>query len=415
MLLRLSTLACLFFSLLSLAQADSRWPEFRGPSADGHAQGEKFPVTWSETENIAWKTPIQGRAWSSPVVWDDQIWLTTASDSGTELFGICVSAKTGEVLFNEKLFDLAKPPEIHKFNSYASPSPAIEEGRVYLSWGSYGLACLDTRTFQTLWIRRDLECDHYRGPGSSPIVHGKLLIQHYDGFDHQYVVALDKQTGDTVWKTHRPHNFETDNGDYKKAYATPLIIQVNGREQLISPTSKGVFSYDPQTGEEIWRMTYSGFSTACRPLYGHGLLYISSGFSKGEMFAIRPDGTGDVTQTHVVWNEKKSMPSKPSPLLIGNELYTMEDRGVATCLDALTGKTVWVGRVGGNHSASPIYAGGHIYFFDEEGTTTVVKPGPEYQVVATNKLGDGFMSSPAVVGNALILRSRSALYRVQLP
>lgn len=404
---------CVALGLCAINASAGDWPEFRGPSADGHAAGMGFPITWSETENVVWKTPLQGLGWSSPVVLGNQIWLTTATTDGHELYGVCVAADTGEVLFNERLFELAKPPEIHKFNTYSSPSPVIEPGRVYLSWGSYGLACLDTTHFHTLWVRRDLECEHYRGPGSSPIIHENLLIQHYDGFDHQYVVALDKTTGDTVWKRHRPHNFGTDNGDYKKAYATPLVIEAAGRKQLISPTSKGVFSYDPLTGEEIWRVRYEGFSTPCRPLFGHGLLFISSGFSKGEMFAIRPDGTGDVTDTHIVWHEKKSMPSKPSPLLIGELLYTMEDRGVATCLNAKTGKTVWVGRVGGNHSASPIYAGGHIYMFDEEGTTTVLAPGSEYKVVATNKLGDGFMGSPAVAGKALILRSRSALYRVE--
>ncbi|MCA9079247.1 MAG: PQQ-binding-like beta-propeller repeat protein [Planctomycetaceae bacterium] len=408
-------LLCLLgFSTTALNAAEN-WPEFRGPLTNGQAPDANTPVRWSETENIAWKTPLVGRAWSSPVVWGNQIWLTNGTPDGKELFAVCLDRNTGEVLLNRKQFDLDTPPEIHKFNSYSSPSPVIEEGRVYLSWGSYGLACVDTVTMETVWQRRDLECDHYRGPGSSPILFGDLLIEHYDGYDYQYVIALNKQTGDTVWRTKRPHNFGTDNGDLKKAYATPIIIDVNGQLQLISPTSKGTFAYNPQTGEEIWRITYDGFSTPCRPLYDkeNGLVIIATGFSKGAVLAVRPDGQGDITESHIAWFEKRGMPSKPSPLLIDGLLYTIEDKGVASCLDVKTGEVVWQERIGGNYSASPIFAGGHIYLFSEDGKATVFKPGREYVEVAVNQFEDGFMSSPAVTGNALILRTTEAVYRVE--
>lgn len=395
------------------AHAAGEWPAFRGPHANGHADGAGYPVTWSETENVRWHTPLDGRAWSSPVVWGDQIWLTNATEEGHELSVLRVSFETGEVTLNRKIFDVEKPPEIHKFNSFASVTPVIEEGRVYASWGSMGIACLDTATGEVLWSRRDLECDHYRGPGASPILYDGMLIQHYDGFDFQYVIALNKENGGTVWRTERPHNFETDNGDLKKAYATPIVIDVDGQLQLISPTSKGTFAYDPHSGEELWRVRYEGFSTATRPLYEHGLLYISTGFSRAEMIAVRPNGRGDVTDTHIVWLEKKLMPSKPGPLIIGERMYTVSDEGVATCLNALSGEQVWQARVGGNYSASPVFAGGHIYFLSEDGKTTVIEPAEEYRVLAENQLGDGFMASPAAVGKSLILRSRSGLYRIE--
>jgi outer membrane protein assembly factor BamB len=284
---------------------------------------------------------------------------------------------------------------------------------VYLSWGSSGLACLDTKTFETLWVRRDLECNHFRGAGSSPIIYQNLLILPYDGYDYQYVIAFDKTTGDTVWKVDRPHNFGTDNGDQKKAYATAHVIEAGGRTQLIVPTSKGAFSYDPLTGREFWRMRYDCFSTAARPLLAGELLIVSSGFSKGEVFAVDPTGNGDVTDTHVRWSEKKSMPSKPSPVYADGRLYMIQDQGVATCLDAKTGATLWTSRVSGNYSASPVIADGMVFFASEEGKVTVIAAQPEFEVLAENQLADGIMSSPAVADHALLIRTSTHLYRVE--
>lgn len=389
------------------------WPAFRGAAGDGRADAARLAVHWSEADNVTWRTFIPGRAWSSPVVHGNEVWLTTATEDGTELGVVCVDLASGSILRERKVFDVADPAEVHAFNTYASPTPVIEPGRLYASWGSFGLACLETLTGDSLWERRDLECFHYRGPGASPIVHGDLLFLHYDGFDFQYAVALDKRTGHTVWRTDRPRDFGTNNGDVKKAFATPIVIEVDGQEQLISPTSKGAFAYEPRTGAEIWRITYEGFSTAARPLYAHGLVYISTGFPRSELIAVRPDGHGDVTDTHVVWRERKLMPSKPSPLLVGGLLFVINDEGVATCLEALTGEQVWQARVGGNYSASPLYADGRVYFFSEEGKTTVIRATREYDVLAVNELGDGFMASPAVAGDALILRSRSELFRIE--
>lgn len=395
------------------ASGSDRWPEFRGPTADGHSHTTGIPLTWSETEHVAWKTPVSGYAFSSPVIWDGRIWMTTATEDGRELSAVCVDAGSGEVLLERKIFDVANPADTIQFNSYASPTPAIEAGRVYLSWGSYGVACLDTASGEVIWSRRDLECNHWRGPGSSPILFENLLIQDYDGFDVQYVVALDKDTGDTVWRTERRDIYETDNGDLKKAFATPIIIDVSGRPLLISPAAKATFAYDPRTGEELWYVRYPQHSAATRPLYADGLVFINTGFSKAQMIAVRPTGRGDVTDTHLVWSEPEQMPSKPSPLLIDGLLYVISDNGVAVCLDAATGERVWMQRVGGNYSASPVYADGRIYLFGKDGKTTVIAPGREFKILAENYLDDeGFMASPALADGAMFLRSETSLYRI---
>lgn len=404
---------CLALFCTSVVYAADEWPAFRGPAGDGHADAARLPVSWSETENVTWRTPVHGRAWSSPVVSGNDVWLTTATDDGHQLSVLCIALNSGAVRIDRKVFDVDNPPDIRAFNTYASPTPVIHEGRLYATWGSAGTACLDMASGDTLWTRRDLPCNHYRGAGSSPIVHHGKLYLHYDGYDFQYVVALDVNTGETIWKIDRPHNFGTDNGDIKKSFATPLIISVNGRQQLISATSKGALSYDPESGHEFWRVSYDGFSTGVRPLFAHGLVYLSAGQSKPEILAVRPDGEGDVTATHIVWSEKKQMPSKPSPLIVRDLLFVVHDKGgVATCLDALTGQRVWQERIGGNYTASPLYADGRIYFFCESGRTVVIRAASEFEILAENQLGDGVMASPAVSGNSLLLRDATHLYRL---
>lgn len=402
--------------LAQTALAGQDWPQFRGPQGNGHADARDLPLRWSETENVRWKTPIHGRGWSSPVVLDQQVWMGTATADGREMFGVCVDLESGRILHDRKLFEVAEPREIHFTNTYASPTPVIEAGRVYLHFGSYGTACLNTRSGETVWSRNDLPCHHWRGPGSSPILFRNLLIIHYDGYDYQYVVALDKTTGETVWKTDRDIAYDTDNGDFKKAYCTPSVFEIDGQLQLISPTSKAVVAYDPLTGKELWQVRYKGFSTAARPLFGNGLLLINTGFSKAELYAIRPGGTGDLTDTNVVWKLSRGVPSKPSQLLIDGFIYMVHDDGVASCVDATTGETVWQERIGGAYSASPIYGDGRIYFLNHQGTTTVVQPGRKFQSLAVNQLGDdpddGFRASPAAIDGALILRTRTHLYRI---
>jgi outer membrane protein assembly factor BamB len=347
------------------------------------------------------------------VVWGDQIWLTTATPDGTKLFAICVDLTTGHIVRDLELFDVDNPADTRQYNSYASPTPVIEPGRVYISFGSYGTACLDTQSGAVLWQRRDLPCNHFRGPGSSPILFENLVILDFDGFDYQYLIALDKQTGRTVWKADRTVDYGTTDGDMKKSFSTPLVIDAAGRLQLISACSKAALAYDPQTGKELWRIRHTGYSSAARPVFGDGLLFINTGFGKANLLAMRPEGEGDLTDTNIAWKVTKSVGSKPSPLLVDGLIYLVHDAGVASCIDAQTGKEVWSKRLGGDFSASPIFAAGRVYFCDESGKTTVVKTGRKYEALATNTLDDGCKASPAAVGQSLILRTKTNLYRIE--
>jgi outer membrane protein assembly factor BamB len=411
------------------AQAD--WPEFRGPWGNGHASapGETkpigLPLHWSETNNIKWKTETPHRGWSTPVVMGGQVWLTTATEDGHDFFALGVDAETGKIIFNEKLFHSENPEPLGNgasMNCYATPSPVIESGRVYVHFGSFGTACLDTTTGQALWKRDDLPCRHYRGPSSSLIRFENLLILTMDGADLQYHVALDKQTGKTVWKTDRSVVWNDENvpgqlakdGDLRKAHSTPLIVNAAGKTQMLSAGAKAAYGYDPRTGRELWKVQYPDFSVAPRPLFDRGLAFFVTGLTKKELWAVKTDGQGDVTDTGVVWKLKTRVGKYASPLLVDGLIYTAAEESFVTCLDAATGQAVWTERVGGKYAASPVYADGRIYLFDQQGTTLALKPGRTLQVLATNTLAAGFMASPAVSGKAFFLRTRTHLYRVEL-
>jgi outer membrane protein assembly factor BamB len=390
--------------LLSVLAPAENWTEFRGPTGQGHSRERGLPLTWSETENVAWKVPIPGRGWSSPVMVDDQIWLTAAMDDGRSLRALCLNGDTGRVVYNVEVFQLTDPGAVHQKNSHASPTPILEGDRVYLHFGSHGTACI-TRSGQIVWKTQELKYYHRHGPGGSPVVYGDLLIVSCDGYDIQFVVALDKHTGKIRWKSPRKGY---------QAYTTPLTIQVNGKDQLISPGAHRAVAYEPLTGKEIWSVRYGdGYSNVPRPVFGHGLVFICSGFEQAELLAVRPDGQGDVTDSHVAWNLKRAVPLTPSPLLVGEELYLVSDNGIASCLHAKTGKTHWQQRLGGNHSASPIFVEGRIYFLNEEGESVVIEPGKEFKKLATNQLDGQTLASMAVSGKAIFIRSSDHLYRLQ--
>ncbi len=408
--------------LLVAFLAFGQWPQFRGLDGTGVSTNTGLPLTWSESQNVRWKTAIHGRAWSSPVILGRQVWLTTATPDGRELSAIAVDKDTGKILFDLKLFDVATPQFAHAFNTYASPTPVIEPGRVYATFGSPGTAAIDTATGKVLWARRDLECNHFRGAGSSPILFRNLLLMHFDGSDVQYVVALDKRTGKTVWKTNRSVDFQDlepngkmkADGDFRKAFATPQIVMVGADPVLVSPGSKATYGYDPMTGRELWKVEEPGsFSSSTRPVAGHGLVFFSTGWNTGQVLAVKPDGRGDVTGTHVIWRVARGAPKKPSLLLLGDLLIMGNDSGVVTCLEARTGAEVWTARLTDSYSASPVAADGRVYFFSEDGKATVIEAGRVFKVLAENRLDDGFMASPAVDGQALYLRTRSHLYRIQ--
>jgi len=396
-----------------LLRASENWPQFRGPRGDGRTAARDLPVTFGEAQGVRWKTPIHGKAWSSPVVWEQQIWMTTASKDGHELGAICIDAESGRVLHDVVVFKVATPQFCHPMNSYGTSTPVIEKGRIYLHFGAHGTACLDTATAAPLWTRQDFACDHYRGAASSPIVVDGLLVLTFDGVDVQYIVALDKATGKTVWKRDRNIAYDTDDSDYKKAYSTPAVISVQGQAQLISPSAGATIAYQPLTGEEIWRVRSGGMNAAALPLFGHGLVYVTSAAGGYQLFAVRPDGRGDVTDTHVAWKFAKAVPTRSSQILVGGRLFMISDNGLLSCVDATSGKGVWQKRIGGAFSASPLFAEGRVYFFGEDGEVPVIAAADEYQLLANNRLGDGFMASPAVFGTSLILRSRTHLYRIE--
>lgn len=413
--------AVLVFCALAGAIDAADWTEFRGPAGDGNAGDQQLPVEWSEAKGVQWKVPIAGRGWSSPVVIDDQIWVTSATSDGKTLSAECRRLSDGERLWFSDAFAVALPREIHTFNSYASPTPLVDEEHAYLSFGSYGLVAVDRETFEVVWTRRDLPCNHWRGPGSSPIIqetpNGRRIFQNYDGYDFQYVICLDAATGETIWRQYRPRHFGSDDGDRLKAYATPLLITAGGREQLVSPTSYAVFSYDPATGEELWRCRYEQFSTAARPIFDGEFVYVTTGFGKGAVVAVDPTGSGDVTESHRKWVYEKTMPSKPSPVLHNGILFCLNDKGVLVTLSAETGEALSQMRLGGNYSASPLLGVGGdgqavVYLSDEAGKTLVVTAEADPKTVAENSLDSGVLASLVPVGGTLLLKTTSHLYRI---
>ncbi len=395
-----------------------KWPDFRGPAGNGHSQGKGVPLAWSETKNVRWKIPVPGRAWSSPVVWGDQIWLTTATEDGRAMSAWCVDRATGAVRMKRDLFlntQLEEQGPGHDSNSYASPSPVIEAGRVYLHYGKYGTACLDTRTFKTLWQRRDLLCTHSAGPGSSPVLYKNLLILTFDGIDVQYVAALDTRTGKTVWKTDRSVAWDSPDVQQRKSFSTPFVTEWQGKAVVISTGAKATFAYDALTGRELWKVTYKGFSNAARPIAEKGIAYVTTGYPRGELLAVRLGGAGDVTKTHVAWECARNVPLNPSPLLLDGLIYLINGGGILTCLDAATGEDVWKERLVGPFSASPVLVEGRIFLFNESGKATILEAGRQFKKVAENDLEGGLMGSPAIVGRSMILRSRTHLYCIEAP
>jgi outer membrane protein assembly factor BamB len=408
----------LVLSLSVPLRADDSWPQFRGPAGTGVSSATGLPTTWNEKTNINWKTAIHGKGWSSPVILDNQIWLTTAPPDGTSRWVLCIARDSGKILHDIKLFDTPKPlytiGAAATFNSHASPSPVIEQSRVYVHFGCAGTACLSTDTGKVLWQRTDLRCDHWRGPGSSPILWNNLLILTFDGYDQQYVIALDKNDGTTVWKKDRTVDYKTDDGDLKKAYSTPTVFTIDGKPQLISPTAAGTVAYDPRTGKELWKVHYPGMNAAPPPLMADGKVFVTTGHTK-RLVAIRPTGSGDITNTHVAWTLGKAnlVPSRPAPLVFHGLLYMISDDGFASCIDITNGNVVWSKRLGGNYCSSPLCAEGRLYLFDQDGKSYVLATGRTAKLIATNRLDEGCMATPAIAGRALFVRTKNHLYRIE--
>jgi outer membrane protein assembly factor BamB len=388
------------------AVAAEDWPQFRGPTGQGVSTEVELPVQWSESTNVRWKVEVPGSGWSSPVVAGDRVWLTTAvvDRNGTSLRALAFDTASGRRVVDAEVFRLPRRNLLNPKNSHASPTPVVEGDRVYVHFGAEGTAALTTAG-EVVWRKRfPYESQH--GNGGSPTLYKDLLIFSCDGSDTAFIVALDKRTGSERWKTHRRTPFD-------QAYSTPLLIRVGDRDQLVSAGAYRAAAYDPDSGKEIWRVSYTdGFSNVPRPVFANGLVYIATGFQEPSLIAVRPDGTGDVTRTHIVWTLRRSAPHTPSPIAVGDELYVVNDMGIATCLDSRTGETIWRERLGGNYSASPVFADGRLYFLSEEGVATVLAPGKTFRKLAANALDGATLASMAIADRSIFIRTDSALYRL---
>jgi outer membrane protein assembly factor BamB len=435
--MRYSSLLAIALGLARPTSATAEdWPQFRGPRGDGTSTAAGLPTTWSKTKNIRWQTAIPGRGRSSPVIVGDRVWLTAADDSpapaeealakilaapdfaqmyvarDVTLKLVSLDRADGRIASVTKLFDIVGPDPIHRLNSFATPTPVVDKGRIYCDFGSPGTACVDAATQRVLWTQRQLTCEHWLGAASSPALCGDRLIVVRDGCDTQYVAALDTATGRVAWKTARPP-IDVQSRYEKKSYSSPLVVAVGGQTQAVIPGSHWVCSYDPATGRELWRVRHGrGFSLAPSPVAGNGLVYICTGCNAPELWAIRPDGNGDVTETHVAWRAKSSVPMMSSPLLVGREIFYVSDNGVVSCLDARDGKLLWRQRIGGDQLASPLFGDGRLYFFDFEGRATVLAAGSKYAKLAENALDGPLAATPAIAGRAIYLRTDSHLYRI---
>ena len=411
-LLSITVASCL------VIEANEQWSQFRGHFGNGIIKSTSAPINWSENTNIDWKTPIHDRGWSSPVIWNDQIWMTTATKEGNKMYAICVNKLSGKIEHDIHVFDVKSPQAITNENTYASPTPVVEEGRVYVHFGTYGTACISTKDGQILWKRRDLNCDHEigAGPASSPFIYNNFLIFNVDGRDVQYVIALNKETGETAWKTNRSVDFSDVQVNQRKAYGTPFIIPRGNSNQMVSIGAKGVYSYDPENGKELWKAEHRGWSIAPRPVYGEGLVFTMIDRDRPEMWAINPNGSGDITETHIEWKETKRMPPRASPIFFKGLLYVVDRNGYISCIEAKTGKSIWQKRMKGRFSASPILANNLIYFFNEDTVCTIIKPTRELVIVAENKLSsDKLMATPAFDENSIYIRTENNLYRIKEP
>lgn len=435
---KLSSSLLLSALLTYSAVADSKsWPQWRGPDASGHGYPGIYPTQWSAEENLAWMAKIPGRGHSSAVHENGHIWITTAIEtpasekekeerlkeneglstvtvlSEVSLRAVKLDPKTGGILKNIEVIQKKQPQWVHHLNSYASPSPVIEGNRLYLHFGAYGNACIDAVSGKIIWKnnQKELWVMHENGPGSSPIIWENLMIFHLDGSDKQSIVALFKDTGEIAWQSKRSGELK-ENPQLRKSYSTPIITNFNGQPILISCSADWVYGYNPRNGEELWKINYGilGFSNVARPIVGHGMFYISTCFMKAEIHAYKYEG---LDKPKLAWKMIKGAPKMPSPILVDKQLYVMNDGGILTCVDAISGDVEWRERVGGEFSASPTYANGLLYFSDREGKTTVVKPGSELNIVAENKIdGTAHMASITPYENSFLLRSKKGLYRI---
>ena len=398
--------------LLPAFASAAEWPEFRGPTGQGISTATQLPLEWSATRNVVWKQPVPGSGWSSPVIARGRVFLTSGmpvAGGGPSLRALCFDAETGAPVWDVEVFATTEssPQPVHDKNSPASPTPIIDGDRIYVHFGHHGSACVDW-SGRIVWRNASLRYNPVHGNGGSPILAGEHLIFNVDGGRDPYVVALHRKTGEVAWKVPRPPGVRQT-----FSFSTPLLITVDGQRQVISPGSGSVSALDPASGREYWHVRYgSGYSVVPRPVFGHGLIFVATGYGRADLLAIRTGGEGDATDTHIAWRTTKGAPLTPSVVLVGDEVFAVSDMGVASCWDAKTGTLHWQERLEGNYSASPLAAAGRIYFQNELGTGTVIRAGREFTKLATNRLEERTLASYGVAGNSFFIRTAGHLYRI---
>ena len=416
----------LYLSLLEIVAVhsvecqQSDWTHYRGDHLNGISSEKRLPSEWNDSLNIAWKARIEGEGWSSPVVFGSQVWLTSASHDGRQLFANCIDFNTGKEVYRIKVLEPATVYPKHEMNTYATPTPCIEQGFVYVHFGTYGTVCLRTMDARVVWSRTDLNCDHIQGPASSPIIYQNMLILHLEGADVQYIVALDKSTGKTIWRTDRPKEiYDRLKPIGKKAYITPIIINVNGRDLLISPGSAACIAYDVHTGKEVWRVVQGEDSTIAMPVTEKGIVYFYSGFvtdregkEYSELLAVDPSGSGDVTSTKVLWRLKLPTLQLSTPVLKDGLIYNIDSKNNISCIDALTGNVISSKRLQKKYNASPIIAAGNLYLTSMDGETTIIHAGSNLEISGKNKITGEVFATPAILRNSIIIRTKDCLLKV---
>lgn len=400
---------------------DKNWTHFRGSSLNGIATTDKITLVWDDS-HTKWKTEIHDKGHSSPVVYDDQIWITTGTADGKELYAVCADYNTGKIIYDIKVFTSGESISKHSINTYASPTPCIEKGFVYVHFGSLGTACIKTSDGSVVWKRTDLKCNHVQGPGSSPVIYKDLLILHFEGTDVRYIIALDKSTGKEVWRTDRPAEPYVPLATIgKKAYVTPIIINVRGKDLLISNGSAICCAYDPMTGKEVWRVVRGAESTVPMPVAEKGIVYFYTGSMENpgggtftEMLAVNPDGKGDITASNILWRKRddQSRTQISTPIIKDGLIYTVTSQNILMCIDASNGNEIWSERMRANCNASPVFVDGNVWIFTVKGEALAVKSGRTHEVVSQNQMDSGIWATPAFLRNSVILRTEKYLCKI---
>jgi outer membrane protein assembly factor BamB len=418
--IHIAFLFCSLFVLNSAMSQSENWTHFRGNRLNGIANSVGSPINFNDTLNVKWKTEIPGKGLSSPVIFEDQVWITSASEDGKELFAVCLDFESGDITNKISLFTPDSVMPKSSLNSYATPTPCIENGFVYAHFGSLGTACINTFNGEVVWKRSDLKCDHMQGPGSSPVLYKDLLILHFDGNDVRFIVALKKLNGELVWLKERPLEiYEQIDEASRKAYITPIIINVNGKDMLISNGAGICSAYEPQTGEEIWRVIRGTGGTISMPFYEDEVIYFytgslidKSGKKISEILAINPEGKGDITNSGILWKKEVETLQLLTPVVKNDLIYTVDTRNVLTCIDAKTSETIWTKKLNDKYNSSPVYASGNIYFSSVRGNILVIREGRKPDIISQNQMEGDIWATPAILRGSIILRTIGNVYRI---